>query len=997
MKIGKFRPLKAGTTAFCNDFVSLLFMKKFLFLFLLISVAFPAISQENNPLILKKDFQNQRKWVDSIYDTMTLEEKIGQLFMVDIFSSDPQEKINKVKALIAEYHLGGIIFSKGGPIRQAKLNNEFQSLAKIPLLVGMDAEWGLAMRLDSTFAYPWNMTLGAITDNKIVEKVGKRIGEHSKRLGVHINFAPVVDINVNPKNPIIGNRSFGEDRENVTQKALAFLKGMQSAGVMGSAKHFPGHGDTDADSHKTLPTLDFSRERLDTLELYPYKKLINQGLSSVMVAHLNVPALEPQMNYPSSLSSKVVTDLLKREMGFNGLIFTDALNMKGASNYKKPGEIELAAFLAGNDVLLIPEDVPKAMGFLVKSYTENVVTEKRLAYSVKKILYAKYKAGLNNYKPVNTAYLVDDLNTVYDDALYEEAMDNALTMLKNDRAILPIKDLQKKKIAYINFGDASGAYFLNELKKYAAVDWVTANGLDDYIQKLKEYNYVIIGFHKSNETPWKQFQFSENELVWLYEIARTNTVILDVFARPYAMLDLKSTANFEGIIMSYQNSKVSQELSAQLIFGAREAKGKLPVSLGEDFPLNTFLKTKSLRRLQYGTPESVGLNSYKLRKIDSLANMGIKDGMYPGAQIVVARKGKIVYQKNFGHLEYDKKIEVSDSTIYDLASLTKILASLPLVMELISKKELDLSTKLSEMLPEYKNSNKEDITLKQMLSHYARFKAWIPFYRNTLNADKTQFSPKYYSKTPGSDFNVQVAENLYMRRDYIDTIYGEIRESELNPKLEYKYSDLPYYILKQYFERALGKPLELLVQENIYESMGANFTLFHPLEKFSKKYIPPTEQDNIFRMQKVQGFVHDQGAAMLGGASGHAGLFSNANDVAKIMQMYLWKGFYGGQRYFNPDVFDDFNTCYYCNKNVRRGVGFDKPQLGASGPTCGCVSMDSFGHSGFTGTFAWADPDQEIVYVFLSNRTFPDAENKKLIRSDLRSKIQEAIYEAIDY
>ena len=972
-------------------------MYRVLFLFVCFIYFFPAGAQENNPLIVKDDFQNQKRWVDSIYAGMSVEEKMGQLFMVDIFSSDPKSKTDKIKELITDYHLGGVIFSKGGPVRQAKLNNEFQALAKVPLLVGMDAEWGLAMRLDSTYAFPWNMTLGAITDNGLIEEVGQRIGEQCKRLGVHINFAPVVDINNNPKNPIIGNRSFGEDRENVTQKSLAFIKGLQSAGIMGSAKHFPGHGDTDIDSHKNLPVIDFSRERLDSLELYPYKALIGQGLNSVMVAHLNVPSLEPQLNYPSSLSAKVVTDLLKKELGFNGLIFTDALNMKGASNFKEPGEIELAALLAGNDVLLIPQDMPRAMEFLLKAYEEGTITEKRLQYSVKKILYAKYKAGLNHYKPVQTAYLVEDLNTVNDDALYEKIMDNALTVIKNDRAILPIKDLQKKKIAYINFGDASGAEFLAELNKYAQVDWIKADNLDGYIQQLKAYNYVIIGFHKSNDNPWKSFSFTEKELVWLYEIARTNTVILDVFARPYAMLDLRTTANFEGILLSYQNSVIAQRLSAQLIFGAREAKGKLPVSLGDDFPLNTFLKTKTLRRLQYGTPESVGINSYKLKKIDSLAQYGLREEMYPGAQILVARKGKVVYQKNFGFHEYDKKIPVTDTTIYDLASLTKILAALPLVMQLVDKKELSLNTKLSEMLPEYKNSNKANVTLKQMLSHYARFKPWIPFYRHTLNPEKTAVSKKYYSDVAGKDYNVQVAENLYMRRDYIDTIYRDIRESPLLSRLEYKYSDLPYYILKKYLERKFEMPLEFIVQENLYESLGANYTLYHPLDKFSKDDIPPTEQDNIFRNQKVQGYVNDQGAAMLGGASGHAGLFSNSNDVAKIMQMYLWKGFYGGKRYFNPEVMDKFNTCYYCDKNVRRGVGFDKPQLGTVGPTCGCVSMTSFGHSGFTGTFAWADPEQEIVYVFLSNRTFPDPNNRKLIRSDLRTKIQEAIYEAIDY
>lgn len=958
---------------------------------------FPLYAQQNSPLVVKKEFKNQKKWVDSIYSQMSLEEKIGQLFMVDVFSRDPIEKTDKVKALIANNYIGGVIFSKGGPVRQAKLTNEFQKLSKTPLLVAMDAEWGLAMRLDSTFAYPWNMTLGAITDNEIIEKVGNRIGEHSKRLGVHINFAPVVDINTNPENPIIGNRSFGEDKRNVTSKSLALMKGMQDVGILANAKHFPGHGDTDTDSHKTLPTIDFSRERIEDIELFPYKKLINEGLSSIMVAHLNVPSLESRPDFPSSLSENIVTKLLKEELDFNGLIFTDALNMKGASNYKLPGEIDLAAFLAGNDVLLISEDIPKAHQLLVTAYNENVITEERLSHSVKKILYAKYKVGLNNYKPINTTYLIEDLNSVIDETLYEEAIDNALTVLKNDKAVLPIKELQNKKIAYVNFGDDSGEYFLNQLKKYAQVDWVKAEDLNSYIDSLKQYNYVIIGYHKSNETPWKDYKLSEKELVWIYEIARTNTVILDVFTRPYALLDLKTTANFEGVVLSYQNSKVAQELSAQLIFGAREAKGKLPVSLGEDFPLNTHYQTKTLRRLQYGTPESVGINSFKLnKKIDSLATVGIEQGMMPGAQILVARKGKVIYNKTFGHHTQEKTDAVQETDMYDLASLTKILATLPLVMELVDKDVLSLNTKLSEMLPEYKKSNKAKITLKEILTHTARLQAWIPFYIATLD-DEKKADKRYYSAVPSKNFNVKVAEDLYMRRDYKDTIYEIIRKSDLRSEKGYKYSDLPYFILKKYLEEYYDKPLELLVQDHLYSSLGANYTTYTPLAFYTKETIVPTEEDTYFRMQKIQGNVHDQGAAMLGGVGGHAGLFSNANDVAKIMQMYLWDGYYGGKRYFEPEIVEKFNDCVYCNKDIRRGIGFDKPQLGNVGPTCGCVSLESFGHSGFTGTFTWADPEEEIVYVFLSNRTYPDATNRKIISSNLRSNIQQAIYDAIDY
>ena len=971
-------------------------MKK---LFLILSVlffSFTGISQQIYPLLVENDQLNQKKWVDSIYNSMTLKEKVGQLFMVDVFSSDPKSKNDKIDSLIKNQHIGGIIFSKGGPKRQAKLNNHYQNISKTPLIMAMDAEWGLAMRLDSTFAYPWNMTLGAITNNEIIYKIGKQIGEHTKRIGMHINFSPVVDINTNPNNPIIGNRSFGEDRDNVTEKALSYMRGIQSVGILANAKHFPGHGDTEKDSHKTLPTISFSKKRLDSIELYPYKRLIEAGLSSVMIAHLNVPSLELRANFPSSLSKNIVTNLLQKDLEFNGLVFTDALNMKGASNFKKPGEIDLAAFLAGNDVLLISESIPKAQQLIMKAFKDGRIVEARLERSVKKILYAKYKVGLNNYQPVDMNNLVEDLNTPLDNVLYETAMKNALTVLKNKRLIVPVKKLANTKIAYVHFGDDSGEYFLSQLQKYTKVDWVKAKTLDEYNKKLKEYDLTIIGFHKSNVNPWKEYKFTEIELTRLYEIARNNKVILDVFARPYALIDLKLTSNIEGIIMSYQNSKVSQELSAQLIFGAITAKGSLPVSIGEKFPLNTTNFTRNQNRLQYGTPESVGINSIKLNKIDSLATLGLIEDMMPGAQILVARKGKVIYHKTFGHHTQHKKIKVSEDDVYDVASLTKILATLPMIMELVDNGTINLNTKISELLPDYIGSNKEDITLKQILSHYARIKAWIPFYINTLDSLK-QPDIKYYSKNKSKKFSIQVANGLYVRNDIKDSIHLQIMESELYPKLKYKYSDLTYYILKEYLEDYYNKPMQNLVQQHFYKTLGANNTTYLPLEKFPLDKIPPTEEDDYFRMQKIQGFVNDQGAAILGGVSGHAGLFSNANDIAKIMQMYLWKGSYGSVTYLRPETLDLFNTCNYCDVDVRRGVGFDKPQLEDVGPTCGCVSMDSFGHSGFTGTFTWADPEEDIIYVFLSNRTYPDATNRKIIKNNLRSDIQELIYQSIEY
>ena len=959
-------------------------------------IAFTAKGQQIDPLLTDTGDQfAQLAWVDSIYNSMSLQEKIGQLFMVDVFSQDPKSKIDKVEALIRDYHLGGVIFSKGGPYRQARLNNKFQEAAKVPLLVGMDAEWGLAMRLDSTYAFPWNMTLGAIQNDSLVEAAGRRIGEHSKRLGVHINFAPVVDINTNPKNPIIGNRSFGESRSNVTDKASAFFQGMQNAGVLANAKHFPGHGDTDTDSHKTLPTIGFAKTRLDSIELYPYKRLISEGLSSVMVAHLNVPALENKDGYPSSISENIVTNLLKGELGFNGLIFTDALNMKGASNFKEPGEIDLAAFLAGNDVLLISEDVPKAHAKLVAAYRDGLISEERLELSVKKILKAKYWAGLHNYAPVDTQDLFKDLNAPYDDALNELLLERAMTVVKNDSAALPIKDLQGKRFAYVNFGDDSGSDFYQQLNKYTKVDWVRASSLEQMISRLKRYDHVIIGFHKSDDNPWKSYKMDDKEAVWLYEIARTNKVSLNIFTSPYALLQLETLTNFESVTVAYHNSKQGQELAAQLVFGARGASGRLPVGIGNDYPAGSGVDVAPLQRLQYGSAKSVGLDPYKLKRIDTLARNGVWAGMMPGVQIIVARKGKIVYQKSFGYHTPEKEQRVKSTDIYDLASLTKILATLPMVMQLYDRGVIDMDTEISEMLPKWSRSNKSTITLKRMLSHNARLKAWIPFYVKTLDTVMDGPSELYYSKVANDTFPIKVANELYMREDYRDSIYEDIKDSELRTRKGYKYSDLPFYIMKKYLEEFYGNPLDRIVQRDLYESLGANFTTYNPLEKFDADRITPTEEDYYFRMQKVQGYVHDQGAAMLGGVSGHAGIFSNANDVAKIMQMYLWKGFYGGKRYFKESTLDAFNTCYFCEDDIRRGVGFDKPQLGDVGPTCGCVSMLSFGHSGFTGTFTWADPEEEILYVFLSNRTYPTADNRMLISSDLRSRIQQAIYDAI--
>ncbi|MFV8372161.1 glycoside hydrolase family 3 N-terminal domain-containing protein [Flavobacterium sp. LB2P74] len=951
-----------------------------------------SIQSSNIPTLFELSTEGN-KWVDSVYNAMTLEEKFGQLFMVAAYSNKDSVHIKAIDKLIVDHKIGGLIFFQGGPVRQVILTNRFQSKSKIPLFIGIDAEWGLGMRLDSTYSYPWNMTLGAIQDMKLLEKVGVQIGRQSKRLGLQFNFAPVLDINTNPRNPIIGFRSFGEDKFKVTERAIALMKGVQSQGIFSTGKHFPGHGDTETDSHKGLPTINFTKERLSDVEFYPYKKMFHEGLASVMVAHLNVPSLESKPNFPSSISHNVVTDILQKELGFKGLIFTDALNMKSISNFKLPSEINFEAFMAGNDVLLFPEDVPAAIEKFKLAYSLNLFTDERLAFSVKKILKFKYKAGLNNFKPIETENLYNDLNSYENDALQYELYENAITVLKNTAAVLPIKNLDKQKIAYVKIGDDTNDAFVSTLKKYADVTVVEDADLDSLQVKLQSFTTVIIGYHKS-DIAFRNDDLKSNELFKINFLAKNNNVILDVFAKPYSVLPITNFDDFEGLVVSYQNSAIAQIVSAELIFGAIEAKGKLPVSINTSFKVNDGLATEKLNRLGFTTPENVGMNAEILSKIDVIANKAINGKMTPGIQVLVARKGKVIYQKSFGHHTYDKTIKVQDSDIYDVASLTKILATLPNVMLQYDQQKINLETKLGTMSPIFKDSNKANINFKDLLSHYAGLAAGIPFYKATM--DKSKFpSEVYFRKTSEELFSKRMTDSLFIRNDFSDTIMKMIVKSKLSLKKEYKYSDLTFMILKDYLEKTTGKTLDVLIQENFYRSLGMNNSSFNPLAKFDKNRIPPTETDTYFRHQLLQGYVNDLSAALEGGVSGHAGVFSNAMDVAKIMELYLQKGNYGNQQYFSEKTFEDFNTCYFCAAGNRRGVGFDKPQLGAKGPTCGCASMTSFGHTGYTGTMAWADPETQIVYVFLSNRTFPIAGENRLSKENIREDIQKVIYEAI--
>ena len=959
------------------------------YFFLLFS--FLLLGQTPDPLLDRIDPIGQEKWVDSIYAGFSLKEKVGQLFMPMVFTERDSSHYKYTLDLIKDYKLGGLVFSLGGPVSQSQWLNSFQQASSIPLLIAMDAEWGVAMRLDSVQAFPWPMTLGAVKDTTLLRKIGKRMGMQEKRLGIHYSFSPTLDINTNPKNPIIGNRSFGSSSERVTRQALAVMRGHHQSGILTTGKHFPGHGDTEQDSHKTLPKLALSSSRIKKIELEPYRQLISNGLSSVMVAHLNVPSITEE-GLPTSLSKDVIQGILKNELGFKGLVVTDALNMKGVTEYLKGQNIDLTAFLAGHDILVISNNIPNGITAIKNAYKKGIVTEKRLSYSVKKILKAKYKAGLNHYKPVNTKDLIEDLNTVEDEALNYEAMSKALTLLRNDKQLLPLKD--ENTIGHITLGDASAEVFKNQLKKYGKIKEIIGVTPSNVLQNTASVDTIIVSFHRSNATPWKASNFSKEQVKIISKLAKNKILILDVFVKPYALEALKHIEGINALLMSYQNSDVAQKISADALFGAQTLTGRLPVNVSNSFQEGDGINLDAIHRLGFATPSFLGFDPYKLQKVDKLAQIAIDSMMTPGMRVLLIRKGKMIYDKCFGYHTYKKERFVMENDIYDLASLTKVLGTLPLVMQSVAEGKMNFDTTISDLLPDWKNSNKAHINLKKMLSHQAYLFPWIPFYKQTLNS-KGYPKKSMYQYQPSKRFSLPVVSNLYLKSNFEKEIYQQIKESIILNTPESKYSDLPYYILKKYFESLYGKEYEEIIQNKIFKPLGIKRIAYRPLDKFSKKEIVPSEIDNYFRHTEIHGYVHDMGAAMQDGVGGHAGLFGDAYSVAAIMQMYLQGGTYNGIQLLNSDVIEAFNQSYFKEKGNRRGVGFDKPQLeGNHLSTCGCVSEDSFGHSGYTGTYTWADPNKEIIIIILANRTYPN-DDFTYSKSNIRTRIQGYVYEAL--
>jgi len=965
----------------------------FLPLFLVLSLSLHSQYNVNLPA---------NNWVDSVFKTLTDTQKIAQLIVVRLSSIDQSTgKItfydNQVEVDINRFNIGGICLFQGGPKKQAALINHFQQIARTPVLFSIDAENGLGMRMDSVGALPRQMMLGAVEDPQLIYAYGKTVAEQCKRMGIQVNYAPVVDVNNNPDNPVINDRSFGENPKRVAELGIQYMKGLQDNGVLATAKHFPGHGDVSVDSHYDLPVINKSRKQLDTLELYPFKKLIEAGIGSVMIGHLFVPAIDSRENRATSISVNTVTGLLRKQMHFNGLSFTDALEMKAVTKYFPDGDASVESLIAGNDMLCLPGDVALSVGKIFKAIKAKKLKWKDLNARVKKVLTAKYQLGLGHWQPIDTVHLVEDLNKDVPE-LYRNIAKQAITLVRKSDRTFPT--LLAKRVAYIGFGLMTDNTFSKRMRDdFHANTYYFDYGLDSVkaaaaFELLRNrYDMIVIGLHNINRYPAHDFGISEAALQLLKNLSRQPNAVSFVFGNPYA---LKYVCDASLLMECYDDNEITQGVAADWLSGKFLASGRLPVSVCNGLKAG-FGISYSRGPLPEVAPETLGFNPAKLQRIDSICKHAIALQAAPGCVVVVVKDGQVAYEKAFGTLEYNKAEPVYPETIYDLASVTKVCATTISVMKLYDEGKLDLHQTLGYYLPWVRGTDKDSLRIWDIMLHQAGLKDYIPFYAETLSKDKDAGPmPGVYSAITDSLHSIRVAENLFIRTDWEDTMYHRILASKLGPVGKYVYSDNDFIFMGKIVEALSGQTLDEYAYTNFYQPMGLSTTGFKPRKRFPLSRIAPTEQEVPFRRQLLRGDVHDPGAAMFGGVSGHAGLFSDAYDLAVIMQMLMNGGTMSGHQYLKKETIEYF-TAYHSDFS-RRGLGFDKPEKDNATRKepypCADASPLTFGHTGFTGTCVWADPAKKIVLIFLSNRVNPQ-ESSRLSSLSVRGNIMEDIYQAL--
>ena len=988
-----------------------------------------------------------QSWADSVFNSLTPDQRIAQLMVVRTSTVGKDGGgiffDAQTDSLVKQYNIGAVCLFQGTSAQQAALLNRIQAMAQTPIMVTVDGEWGLGMRFKDVQNFPFQLTIGAVKDAEISYLIGRAIGEQCKRIGIHVNYAPVVDINNNPNNPVIGVRSFGEDKYKVGLFGTRIMQGMQDNGVMACAKHFPGHGDVDVDSHYDLPVINKTMAQLKDMELYPFQEIFNKGIGSVMVAHLAIPAIDATPNKPTSISYNNVTNLMRNEMGYKGLTFTDALEMQGVAKYYPQGEASVQSIIAGNDMLCLPGSVPGSIKKIKEAITEGRLTWALVNEKCKRVLLAKYDYVVGKTGTINATGITNDLNK--DIApLRKLVAENALTVLELEDGFLPLplverakpvlakqgspksKKIKKGKsaiaprelsnIIYVAIGSDGKNAFGKALKEqYEAEVFGLPYGNDEMWKQVemglglenKKRNAeekkdtderIIIGLHGINRNPRNNFSIPDRAiaLIKAAEKQHPNTLVM-LFGNCYSA---KNFCNSKNLVVCYEDDSVFQAAAAGWLMGKYNAKGTLPVTVCDNFKYGSGLVTR--KEIQRENPIKLGLKGagYMAWQIDSIAHDAIKQGATPGCVVTVLKDGKLAFQKAYGYQNYDSIVPITVNTIYDLASVTKISATNISVMKLWEDGRLDLKKKIGEYLPWLRGSNKENLTVENLLLHQAGMVSYIPFFRE-ITAKDGMPNETYFASYKTNEYDVPVADALYMKSAWVDTMYSRIKTSAVvTNELKYVYSDNDFILMGDIVAAITGMPLDQYVKKTFYEPLGMMTTGFRPYEHFANSEVAPSEYEKQFRRQLLQGYTHDPGAAMFGNVAGHAGLFSNGYDLAILYQMLLNGGKFGGKKYLQKETVDLFTS--YNTPISRRGMGFDKPEKNndildsSKAYPCACVSPQTYGHTGYTGTCVWVDPKYNLVYIFLSNRVTPDGgTNLKLSQLNVRSNIQQAIYNAM--
>ena len=964
------------------------------------------------------------QWVDSVFNSLTPEGRVGQLIIAAVTPSGNDATRELVKRLVTQNLVGGLIYEESSIADQAAVTNLAQSLAAVPLMITIDGEWGLGMRLKEVPNFQRNLILGALDDDMLLYEYGREVARQCRRMGIHVNFAPVLDVNDNPLNPVIGDRSFGESPELVARHAIAFARGLEDGGVMAVGKHFPGHGSSSEDSHKTLPVINKSLQEINTCELVPFRRFIDSGLSGILTAHLLVPAIEGG-KAPTSLSPDCVGKLLRDDMGFEGLIFTDALNMKGATQMLK-GSACVNALLAGNDVLLMPENVGAEVAAVLHAVNSGVISQSVIDERCKKMLRYKYALQLTGPQHVNTANLVNDVNSSRATVLKRQLTAGSITVIKNNDNILPIHNLQSRHIAVATIGneDGTASMFTRRCADYAEVkrfDLDKVGSASDLAEQLHDghFNTIIVEVGADN---------AANRAALNAVVKKCKNLIVVLTCKPYEIKNYGAAVtnkHVKAVVLTYQNNKLAEDYAAQTIFGGNAAGGNLPVSLSFEGKKTRYDAGHGIHypatRLGYSIPAEVGLEARLTAQIDSVCRLGVQQHAFPGCQVIVARHGKVVYKGSFGTIDYGSKVKVDDNTLFGLASVSKATGTISGVMKAFDDGKFDLDDKASQYIPGLRNGDKEDITFRDLLYHETGMPA-------SLNMWQMMMDPKTYSgvliagaedanhpikvmngawghkdaklrtdilSTHKTDkFNIAIADGIWGGRVTYDSIMNRIYHAKLGKK-KYLYSCCNFSLLADAVQRMTHSPLNYYVNNYIFAPLGAYHTMYRPLSKFGRDDIAYTEVDTYLRRQHIHGYVHDELAAFSGGVQGNAGLFSNANDLAKLFQMWLNGGTYGGVRLLKASTVETFTT--QKSPNSHRGLGFDKPVIGDpdASNTCPEATPETFGHTGFTGTCFWVDPKNDMFYIFLSNRVSPTRNNPNFGRISARSHINTLIYRAI--